>query len=228
MRILGLDYGSKTVGVALSDATCLIAQPLETIERKQENKLRQTYARIEALVVEHDVDKIVLGLPKMMNNTEGPRVQATREFAENLERRTGLPIIFEDERLTTVEANRILEETGVCVSGRKEHIDKMAAAIILQSYLDREAHKEMSEKITFETEDGDIELYVLEQTTLFGVNYILVTDDEESEDGSFFVLKEEPDSEGDVVSYAEVEDENELKAVIKIFDELLEDIDLEV
>ena len=120
MRILGLDYGSKTVGVALSDATCLIAQPL---------------------VVEHDVDKIVLGLPKMMNNTEGPRVQATREFAENLERRTGLPIIFEDERLTTVEANRILEETGVCVSGRKEHIDKMAAAIILQSYLDREAHK---------------------------------------------------------------------------------------
>lgn len=141
MRILGLDYGSKTVGVALSDATCLIAQPLETIERKQENKLRQTYARIEALVVEHDVDKIVLGLPKMMNNTEGPRVQATREFAENLEWRTGLPIIFEDERLTTVEANRILEATGVCVSGRKEHIDKMAAAIILQSYLDREAHK---------------------------------------------------------------------------------------
>ena len=132
MRILGLDYGSKTVGIALSDATCLIAQ---------ENKLRQTYARIETLVVEHDVDKIVLGLPKMMNNTEGPRVQATREFAENLERRTGLPIIFEDERLTTVEANRILEETGVCVSGRKEHIDKMAAAIILQSYLDREAHR---------------------------------------------------------------------------------------
>lgn len=141
MRILGLDYGSKTVGVALSDATCLIAQPLETIERKQENKLRQTYARIEALVEEHEVDKIVVGLPKMMNNTEGPRVQATKEFAENLERRTGLPVLFMDERLTTVEANRILEETGVCVSGRKEHIDKMAAAIILQSYLDLEGHK---------------------------------------------------------------------------------------
>ena len=180
-------------------------------------------------MVEHDVDKIVLGLPKMMNNTEGPRVQATREFAENLERRTGLPIIFEDERLTTVEANRILEETGVCVSGRKEHIDKMAAAYHIARVIWIERHiEEMSEKITFETEDGDIELYVLEQTTLFGVNYILVTDDEESEDGSFFVLKEEPDSEGDVVSYAEVEDENELKAVIKIFDELLEDIDLEV
>ena len=79
MRILGLDYGSKTVGVAVSDATCLIAQPLETIERKQENKLRQTYARIEALIEEHEAGKIVVGLPKMMNNTEGPRVEATRE-----------------------------------------------------------------------------------------------------------------------------------------------------
>lgn len=141
MRILGLDYGSKTVGVAVSDATCLIAQPLETIERKQENKLRQTYARIEALIEEHEAGKIVVGLPKMMNNTEGSRVKATREFAADLERRTGLPVIFVDERLTTVEANRILEATGVCVSGRKEHIDKMAAAIILQSYLDREAHR---------------------------------------------------------------------------------------
>lgn len=141
MRILGLDYGSKTVGVAVSDATCLIAQPLETIERKQENKLRQTYARIEALIEEHEAGKIVVGLPKMMNNTEGTRVEATRKFAADLERRTGLPVIFVDERLTTVEANRILEATGVCVSGRKEHIDKMAAAIILQSYLDREAHR---------------------------------------------------------------------------------------
>lgn len=141
MRILGLDYGSKTVGVAVSDVGGVIAQPLETIERKQENKLRQTYARIEALATEYEVGKLVLGLPKMMNNTEGPRVAATKEFAENLERRTGLPVVFEDERLTTVEANRILEATGVCVSGRKEHIDKMAAAIILQSYLDREAHK---------------------------------------------------------------------------------------
>ena len=138
---MGLDYGSKTVGVAVSDPLGLTAQSVETIWRKQENKLRQTLARIEELAAEYQAEKIVLGLPKMMNNTEGPRVQATREFAENLERRTGLPIIFEDERLTTVEANRILEETGVCVSGRKEHIDKMAAAIILQSYLDREAHK---------------------------------------------------------------------------------------
>ncbi len=141
MRILGLDYGQKTVGVAISDETEIIAQPFETIERKRETKLRQTYARIEAIIEEYQVGKIVLGLPKMMNNTEGPRVQLTKAFAEDLERRTGMEIILEDERLTTVAANRILEETGVAVSGRKEHIDKMAAAIILQSYLDREANK---------------------------------------------------------------------------------------
>lgn len=137
MRILGLDYGSKTVGVALSDETGLIAQPLVTIERKQENKLRQTYAKIEELVMEHEVGRIVVGCPKMMNNTEGPRVEATKKFAADIERRTGLSVILEDERLTTVEANRILEATGVAVSARKEHIDKMAAAIILQTYLDR-------------------------------------------------------------------------------------------
>ncbi|MGN0389862.1 MAG: Holliday junction resolvase RuvX [Wujia sp.] len=141
MRILGLDYGQKTVGVAVSDENAIIAQPLETIERKHENKLRQTYARIEAIIEEYGVEKVVVGLPKMMNNTEGARVELTRVFAGDLERRTGLEIVFEDERLTTVEANRILEETGVPVSGRKEHIDKMAAAIILQSYLDREANK---------------------------------------------------------------------------------------
>lgn len=141
MRIIGLDYGQKTVGVAISDESMLIAQPLETIERKHETKLRQTYARIETLIEEYQVGRIVLGLPKMMNNTQGPRVEATKEFAEALERRSGLEVVFVDERLTTVEANRILEETGVAVSARKEHIDKMAAAIILQTYLDCEANR---------------------------------------------------------------------------------------
>ena len=109
-----------------------------TIERKHANKLRQTYAKIEAIIDEQNVDRIVLGFPKNMNNTEGERAEATRAFMDDLERRTGLPVILMDERLTTVEADRILEETGVAKSGRKEHIDKMAAAIILQSFLDRE------------------------------------------------------------------------------------------
>lgn len=138
MRAIGLDYGTKTVGVALSDETGLIAQPLLTIERKHATKLRQTYAKIEEIISENNVDTIVLGYPKNMNNTEGERAESTKVFQEDLERRTGLPVILMDERLTTVEAERILEETGVAKSARKEHVDKMAAAIILQCYLDKE------------------------------------------------------------------------------------------
>lgn len=141
MRVIGLDYGTKTVGVAVSDEMKLIAQPLLTIERKQANKLRQTYAAIEKIIEEQDVELIVLGYPKNMNNTEGERAHATNEFKEALERRTGLQVVLVDERLTTVEADRILEDTGVAKSSRKEHIDKMAAAIILQNYLDVEYNK---------------------------------------------------------------------------------------
>ena len=133
---MGLDYGDKTVGVAISDELLVTAQPIETIERERANKLRKTYQRIEALISEYSVEKIVIGRPLNMNGTEGERVETTRAFADELSRRTGLEIIEVDERLTTVEANRILEETGVANSARKEYIDKMAAAIILQSYLD--------------------------------------------------------------------------------------------
>ena len=136
MRVMGLDYGDKTVGVAISDELLVTAQPIETIERERVNKLRKTYQRIEALISEYSVEKIVIGRPLNMNGTEGERVETTRAFADELSRRTGLEIIEVDERLTTVEANRILEETGVANSARKEYIDKMAAAIILQSYLD--------------------------------------------------------------------------------------------
>lgn len=136
MRILGLDYGTKTVGVALSDETELIAQPYETIERKHATKLRQTFARIEEIIVKENVGKIVLGYPKNMNNTEGERAETTKLFQSDLERRTGLSVVLMDERLSTVSANRILEETGVALSARKTYIDKMAAAIILQNYLD--------------------------------------------------------------------------------------------
>lgn len=136
MRIIGLDYGTKTVGVAISDENEIIASPYTTIERKHAAKLRQTYAAIEQIIEEHDIGLIVLGYPKNMNNTEGERAQSTKEFAEALERRTGLSVVLHDERLTTVEADRILEETGVAHSARKQHIDKMAAAIILQNYLD--------------------------------------------------------------------------------------------
>lgn len=141
MRILGLDYGSKTVGVAVSDPLGLTAQKVETIWRKQENKLRRTLARIEELAAEYDVEKIVVGLPKNMNNTLGERAEKSLEFKEMLEKRTGLPVEMWDERLTTMEANRVLMEGGVRREDRKEHLDSLAAVLILQGYLDCSANR---------------------------------------------------------------------------------------
>lgn len=136
MRILGLDYGSKTVGVAVSDPLGITAQSVSTIWRKQENKLRQTLAQIGKLVEDYQVERIVLGYPKNMNNTVGERALKSLEFKEMLERRTGLPVVMWDERLTTVEANRTLMESGVRRENRKQYLDELAAIFILQSYLD--------------------------------------------------------------------------------------------
>ena len=141
MRILGLDYGSKTVGVAVSDPLGFTAQGVEIIRRKSENKMRQTLARIEELIAQYQVEKIVLGLPKNKNNTLGDRAEKSLELKETLERRTGLPVVMWDERLTTVSANRVLMETGVRRENRKEHVDEIAAVFILQGYLDYLANK---------------------------------------------------------------------------------------
>ena len=136
MRIMGLDYGSKTIGVALSDSLCITAQAVETIWRKEENKLRKSCARIEELIRENDVELIVLGLPKHMNNDIGERAEKALEFGKMLERRTGLEVVMWDERLTTVEAERTLIENKVRREDRKQYIDKIAAVFILQGYLD--------------------------------------------------------------------------------------------
>lgn len=136
MRILGLDYGSRTVGVALSDPLGLTAQAVETIWRREENKLRRTLARIEELVKEYGVSRIVLGYPKNMNNTTGERAEKTRMFRDMLEKRTGLPVVLWDERLTTVAAGRTLMEANVRRENRKEVLDQVAAIFILQGYLD--------------------------------------------------------------------------------------------
>ena len=120
MRVLGLDYGSKTVGVAVSDPLGLTAQGVEIIRRKSENKMRQTLARIEELIREYQVEKIVLGLPKNMNNTLGDRAEKSLELKKTLERRTGLAVVMWDERLTTVSANRVLMETGVRPPGKTQ------------------------------------------------------------------------------------------------------------
>ncbi len=142
MRIMGLDFGTKTVGVAISDSLLITAQGIEIIRREQENKLRQTLARIEALILEYEVSEIVLGLPKNMNNTLGERAEATLAFKEMLERRTGLSVTMWDERLTTVAADNAMMEAGIRREKRKEYVDEIAAIFILQGFLDLKRMKE--------------------------------------------------------------------------------------
>jgi len=140
MILMGLDYGSKTVGVAFSDALYLTAQPAETITRDSESKLRRTLARIEVLAKERGAGRIVLGRPLNMDGTAGERVEKCEAFRAMLERRTGLPVDWQDERLTTVEADDILSESGVRREDRKKMIDQVAACLILKEYMD--AHPE--------------------------------------------------------------------------------------
>ena len=137
MRILGLDYGSRTVGVAISDPLCCTAQGVEIIRRESENKLRRTFARIEEIIGQYgDVETIVLGYPKNMNNTVGDRGQKSEEFKAALERRCGLPVVLWDERLTTVAAERAMMESGIRREDRGKYVDEIAAMLILQGYLD--------------------------------------------------------------------------------------------
>ena len=142
MRIMGLDYGSKTVGVAISDPLFITAQGIEIIRREDENKLRRTLARIEELIVEYEVSELVLGLPKHMNDTIGERAKLSLEFKEKLERRTGLSVTMWDERLTTAAADRAMMEAGIRREHRNEYVDKIAAVFILQGFLDYRAGKE--------------------------------------------------------------------------------------
>ncbi len=135
MKIMGLDYGSKTVGVAISDDLLFIAHPIETITRNSENKLRRTLARIETLVSENHVEKIVLGLPLLPDGREGERAEKTREFQKMLEKRTGLEIIMVDERFTTEVSEDELREMGVRKEDQKAYVDQLAACHILEDYL---------------------------------------------------------------------------------------------
>ena len=140
MRIMGLDYGSKTIGVAISDPLGLTAQGVEIIRREEENKLRKSLRRIEQLVKQYEVEELVLGFPKNMNNTIGERAEKSLQLKETLERRLGLPVVMWDERLTTVEANRTLMESGVRRENRGKYVDMIAAVFILQGYLDAKAN----------------------------------------------------------------------------------------
>lgn len=136
MRVLGLDYGTKTIGVAVSDPLGWTAQGLETINRTDPRNLIASMERIGEIISEYEIETIIVGMPLNMNNTEGERVAGTKYFMNKLEKTYELPVIPVDERLTTVSAERILIEGSVRRENRKEHIDKIAASIILQTYLD--------------------------------------------------------------------------------------------
>ena len=138
----GIDYGSVTVGVAISDELLLTAQGIEVIRRKEENKLRHTLQRIEELIKEYQVEQIVLGYPKNMNNTIGERALKSEEFAKTLERRTGLEVVLWDERLTTVSAHNAMIEGNMRREDRSKVVDKVAAVFILQGYLDMRSRQQ--------------------------------------------------------------------------------------
>lgn len=136
MRVLGLDYGSKTVGVAISDPLLITAGGVEIIRRDSEKKIRKTLARIDELIAQYNVEKIVIGLPKNMDNSIGERANKTMEFAEMIRKRTGLEVIMQDERLSTVSAYRTMMDVNVKGSERYKYVDQIAATFILQTYLD--------------------------------------------------------------------------------------------
>jgi putative holliday junction resolvase len=136
MRILAIDHGTKRVGVAISDETATIAQPLEYIAAQPSAKL---LSRIGDIVTQRDVHEVVVGLPRNMDGTCGPAVETVREFVAALQQVLAVPVKTWDERLTSVQANRFLIESGVRREKRREKVDQTAAAILLQSYLDRAA-----------------------------------------------------------------------------------------
>lgn len=145
MRVMGLDYGSKTVGVAISDELRMTAQPIETICRDRESKIRRTLVRIEELQKEYDVGLIVVGLPLNMDDSIGERAEAAMAFRERLERRLSLPVVLSDERLTTVEAQEALREMGIPWQEQKRYIDQIAAVLILREFM--ENHRQTMEQM---------------------------------------------------------------------------------
>ena len=242
MRLLGLDYGSKTVGVAVTDPLGYTAQPLETITRKEENKLRRTLARIEQLVGEYQIEKIVLGYPVNMDGSAGERAELALAFKAMLERRTKLEVIMQDERLTTVAADEILQECGMPREKRKTVIDQVAAGLILQDFMENtkkgsklaDSESDTEEKNNnknlevLTADDGtEVTFYVIEETRLGASNYLLVADSDD-EDAECLILKDTSRDEDPEAVYELVEDETELDAVSKVFEELLSDEDITI
>jgi putative Holliday junction resolvase len=154
MRTLGLDYGTKTIGVAASDALGLTAQTVTTIRR---TSLKADLAALKELVNEYEAERFVVGLPLNMDGSEGPRAEATRKFVDALTQALGLPVELWDERLSTVAAQRTLLEADVSRAKRREVIDQMAAQFILQGWLDARHHQATRARDAGDDDDYDPE-----------------------------------------------------------------------
>ena len=223
LRILGLDYGDKTVGVAVSDPFGWTAQGVEIIRRNSPVEYKQSLGRISELIAEYGVEKIVLGFPRNMDGSEGPRCEKTLAYKERLEKRfKPMEVILWDERLSTVAADRYMMSAEMDHFERKSVIDKMAAVFILQGYLDsvrNEAEKEDEEEydtIVLEDDDGtETEYDITDEAEEDGTVYIFVRESGKK-DGAWLILKEVEDEDGDIC-YEEVEDETELEKAKKIF-----------
>lgn len=142
MRILGLDYGTKTVGVAISDDLLITARALEIIRRDEASKIRPTLRRIEEIISEYSVTKIILGLPLNMDMSMSEMASCALSFKEKIEKRTGLPVMMWDERLSSIEAEEVMRLNGIAAKDFKKYVDMVAAKIILESYLREEKNFE--------------------------------------------------------------------------------------
>lgn len=238
-RIMALDVGDKMVGVAVSDETGLLAHPRPPLARDQ---LRQSLAPLKGLLSEWAVERLVVGLPRNMNGTEGPQAQKVRAFAREVADATGITIEFWDERLTTREAERRLVERDMSRRDRRRHVDGAAAAIILQGYLDRqrftpERRDTMSDKehdhlededeevITLTDEDGeDHEFVVVDVIEVGSKEYaiLLPYDTADDEEAEAVILRIEKGADGED-QLVEIEDEHEWQSVVDAYEAVLED-----
>ena len=253
MKAVGLDFGERTIGVAMSDGLGLIASAHSVLRRKGESGLDESISELKKIIEENGVTLIVLGFPVNMNNTQGFRCEKTLEFKTRLEKSLVQPIILQDERLSTVSAERTLLEADVSRKKRKKVIDKMAAVFILQQYLDSENNKKSNDKrgatmddeknkfedelddleaeldvIVMTTEDGDeVEFIVIDSVEHEGSRYLLVVEaeDDDDEESDAYIFKEVNSDDNECV-YEELTDE-EFEKVSVLFKDILEEFDIE-
>ena len=224
-KILGIDYGSLTIGLAIYDVETDFIYPLKTIKRSKENILRESLREIADIIDKENISKIVIGFPLSMDDSTNDRTILTKSFADKLKLRISkdIDIVFQDERLTSVEAKEILDKNNRKLKDQKKDIDQIAAMIILKDYKSMEnENKRIENTITFDIDGTKKEVEVLEQTVIDNVTYLLVCE-KDIEDGDCFVLKDVSKLEDAESIFEPIDDEKELNKVYEVFKNVLKD-----